>query len=171
MGNQFELKPGIGIGDLTFGASREHVRRLLGTPSTEETFDSCERGDIRWFYPSLELNVYFGREYSLRMCTLETAHTNARLWKVPIIGLKVVELLQLFEEHNSAAPEIAEASGGEMLYHFDDSGCDVYVEEGVVKSIQMGVLFNDAGDDVLWPDNACDPLHPTRRNGHDRGGQ
>jgi hypothetical protein len=152
MRSQFALKPGIGIGDVKFGASRDEVRRLLGEPKEEETFDSCEKGDIRWYYPSLQLNIYFGIDDALRVDSFETTHGDMRIWGSEIIGIGVTELLQLFKQHHGELPEIIDGSYGELLYSFHDCGCNVYVEEEVVASIQLGVLFDEAGDNVRWPD-------------------
>jgi hypothetical protein len=150
--DRLELKPGIGIGSLVFGASRKDVERLLGKPSSEEVFESCEKGDIRWFYSPLQLNIYFFIDYSHRMCTLETTHIESQLWGTPIIGLPESKLLCLFTTHNCRIPEVDLEGNEEKLYRFDELECNVYVENGVVTSIQMGVLFDNSGNLVKWPE-------------------
>ena len=134
------------MGDLTFGASKDDVKRLLGAPAEEETFDN---GDVRWWYSALQTNVYFGYDNSLRLDLLETTNHEARLLGVVAIGLEARELVGLFQKNDFGPPEIVEEGAGEVLYRYP--GCNIYVEASVVTSIQLTVLFDEIGDNVEWP--------------------
>ena len=146
MRRQFELSPGAGGNGLLLGASKDDVRRSFGAPDEEEY---VENEYVRWWYGYLEMNVYFECEYRLRMSLVETSSVAAILWDAIVIGLAVEDLLELFQKKGYASPEITDQGTGEVLYSYP--GCDVYTQAETVTSIQITILFDEAGDNELWP--------------------
>jgi hypothetical protein len=145
------IRPGVGVGDLRFGATRDEVRKIAGDP--EEVLPSDEdAGSELWVYESDAIALSFAVEENLRFVSCETFSAKATFNGESLVGLD--------RDAAEAALERAGADEGAFLADDDEEGSgeiavprlalSLWFEGGAVESVGWGVLFDD-DDKVLWP--------------------
>jgi hypothetical protein len=71
-----ELKPGIGIGNIKFGMTRNQVKDVLGEPDLAYNNDDDDEGDIVFDYKKRRLSLTFYKNYSYRFGYLRTINND-----------------------------------------------------------------------------------------------
>ena len=151
MADLLTIKPGVGIGDLRFGATRDEARTIAGEP--DEIVPSEEdSGSELWVYEAAALAVSFAIEENLRFVSCETYSAKATYNGETFIGLD--------RETAEAALERAGADEGMFEGNEEDEGdgqlivprlgLSLWFAEHAVESIGWRVLFDD-DDTILWP--------------------
>ena len=145
------IRPGVGVGDLRFGATRDEVRTIAGDP-TELLPREEESGGELWVYESAAVALSFAAEENLRFVSCETFSAKAAFNGEALIGL----------DRDAAEAALERAGADEGVFLADDNdessgqiavprlGLSVWFEGGAVESVGWGVLFDD-DDNVLWP--------------------
>jgi hypothetical protein len=144
------IRPGIGLGELRFGATRDEIRALAGEP-TDVMPSEAEAGSEVWIYESAAAALHFAGDASFRFVSCETFSVRAALNGETFVGDD--------REDAEAALERAGVTGVEWLSDPEEGagqlvapaqGLALYFADGVVESIGWGVLFDD-DENVLWP--------------------
>jgi hypothetical protein len=144
------IRPGAGVGDLRFGATRDEVRAAAGEPAEILPSDE-ESGSELWVYESAALAVGFAAEENFRFVSCETYSAKATFKGETLVGLD--------RDAAEAALERAGADEGAFLAEDEDGsgqiavprlGLSLWFAEHAVESVGWGVLFDD-DDNVLWP--------------------
>lgn len=154
--NLKDIKPGIGLGDLKFGMSREEVEALLGKPDEKElSYDPEEDSSEAWHYDSLDLSMSFTQDQYWDLVAISVS-SDAYLYQgKSLIGLKGVELLSLLEGWGIDDIEAEDQSAGKKMRHevwtSDEIGIDFWLENDVVSEIQWGPFWSDE-DTIEWPE-------------------
>ncbi len=140
------IRPGIGLGDLKFGASCEEVRAYLGEPVVDEG----EPVDwLNWDYPDIGVSVSFGREYAFRLISISTTNEDSSLFGHRLIGLRSEDALRAVEgEALGAWLRVEDALGWEA--EFDDASLEFRFDDDRLWLISWRVLI-DENDIVHWP--------------------
>jgi hypothetical protein len=145
------IRPGVGVGDVRFGATRDEVRAIAGEPA--EIMPSEEAtGSELWIYEEAAIALGFASEENLRFVSCETYSAKATFNGEALVGLD--------RESAEAALERAGADEGAFLAEDDEEGSgqiavprlgiSLWLAENAVESVGWGVLFDD-DDNVLWP--------------------
>lgn len=151
MTDLFTIRPGVGVGELRFGATRDEVRALAGEP--QEIVPSEEdAGSELWVYDDAAIALGFAIEENHRFVSCESYSMKATFNGEALVGLD--------REAAEAALERAGADEGIFMAEDDEEGSgqiavprlglSLWFGENVVESVGWGVLFDD-DDNVLWP--------------------
>ena len=76
-----EIKPGVGLGFLKFGMSRDQVKELLGEPALIDKYshsDAANDGTESWEYDELFLSISFdeAENWKLMMFSVSSGFPN-----------------------------------------------------------------------------------------------
>lgn len=154
---KFEQKvlPGVGLGQLILGSSKDEVTELLGKPSHEEVLDYGDGVPIHmWEFEDEELSVTFAQDDGFRLGSITTGHDATTLFDLPIIAISEADLLKT-KFGSMAAPELEE-DGDEAgkYYGWDDENLSCWVADGFVISISIMPLYDPSGEIPVWPNPA-----------------
>lgn len=147
----WEVHPGLGLGQLRFGASREEVKSQLGEP--EQVVEDTMGGDrvIAWHYWSQGISAHFAEPDGYRLGTLQIDNAQLTLQGERYIGTDKEEMLAIIEVQDWGTVEVDDDPGWTTIIAWE-LGVTFIVpeEEGVVSSMQLSPLL-DEDDNVLWP--------------------
>ncbi len=125
------IRPNIGLGDLYFGATREHVRDYLGEPGSIEAPDRFS-AILWWGYVDHQIIVGFEQNGGVRLTHLKADGASATLHGHKFIGLS-----------SDVALELAEQCGLGGHFRVEDGlGWDAVFDQANLK-----LRFDD---DTLW---------------------
>lgn len=145
------IRIGQGIGDLSFGLTRDEARQLLG-PEYRIIEGSDDPETEIWLYEPLGLALGFAAEHGGRLGSIETTRPEAILEGERIIGLTIMEaaikLRALFDFPIEAV--FGEDEEVPEQLRLPDLEISFWNEGVVVESISLGVMEGDGGD-PLWP--------------------
>lgn len=139
--------PGIGIDELRFGMTRDVVRAIVGDPEERTVVDPGGGQQMEaWYYWSRGLSLHFDAEDDDRLGCIELDAEYAELNGRCLEGLT-------FEGLRSIFPELGlEWCGDEFEpVTVDHWSLNFWIEDGVLYSVQWGVLFADE-ETVIWPE-------------------
>lgn len=130
------IKPGYGLGDLSFGSTREECSLYLGEPDDKiiEQFEGEEY--ILWYYHEKAISLSFEASEDYRLGTIIVENDDARLNGEKLIGKSVAEVTTLLKEWG--------------YYYLDEPGDEesIIIE---VHAIECNFIFtNNVLDGIQW---------------------
>jgi hypothetical protein len=143
------IRPGVGVGDLRFGSTRDEIRALAGDPSEVLGSDADEGSEV-WVYEHAALALSFAADQDLRFVSCETFSARATLGDEAFVGLDraaaeaALQGLEL-EFEWMGGPE--EGSGRLAV---PGAGLNLWFDDAVVESIGWSVAVDDQ-DHLIWP--------------------
>jgi hypothetical protein len=151
------IRPGIGLGELLFGSSREVVQSQLGEPERVEEALLTVDPRITWFYWEQGVSVQFDGEDGFRLGTLQTDREDAELYGHRLIGHPEDHVRSVLGQLSlgSAGFEVMRFSDHPSLgwLRYDERGLSFWFKNGRLDSVQWNPLIGP--DDVfLWPVSA-----------------
>jgi len=153
-----DIKPGIGLGDIKFGMSREQVKAIMGEPDETEQFsysDTDEDITESWHYDEYELSIGFDEDADWRLMTFAVSSDDYKLQGKKLVGKKQSDLMNALKELKIENLETEDASTPEnpnCLYLIsEEKSISFWIENGKVSEIQWGPEFLDE-DTIRWPD-------------------
>jgi len=151
---QWVVRPGLGLGDLRFGALRGEVRLRLGNPEEIKTEAWGYDLHIAWYYWQTGVSVHFCGEDDFRLGTIDLERPDAELLGHRLISLPEPEVREVLERMNlgPAQNEVMEFSDypTKRRLIYEDQGLNFWFKHDRLESIQWGCLFG-ANDEILWP--------------------
>ena len=142
------LKPGIGIGALRFGASREAVEAALGRPTAIE--DEVIPSWVLWDYPELGYELAFDSEEDNRLVSLRCDDARLLISDQLVTSLGRDALLALGEKLGWGAVEIESGADGDEEIDYPDTGLMFSLRRRVVIAVSAAALVDD-DDHYAWP--------------------
>lgn len=145
-----EIKPKIGVAEVSLGQTMAEVREVWGDPESIDTFipieETPEDRTIDWFFsPGIELS--FDSEDDFRLASI-TCESNVFTYEhLPIVGISVSELklrfpkAQLDEEFVLAVDE----------YRHSENSLSFYLRDGVVTAVTLFPEYTEDGREIIWP--------------------
>jgi hypothetical protein len=144
------IRPGVGVGDLRFGATRDEVRAAAGEPAEILPSDE-ESGSELWVYEAAAAAIGFAVDQNLRFVSCETYSMKATFNGETLVGL----------DREAAEAALERAGADEGVFEAEDDegigqiavprlGLTLWFAEDAVESVGWGVLFDD-DDNALWP--------------------
>jgi hypothetical protein len=158
MKNEFkEIIPGVGLGAIKFGYSREQIKKLLGEPDDIESYsytDSEEDMTESWHYDELELSLSFDEAEDWKLVTISVSSEFYLYKGFSPVGMSKQNFLSEIKKQNLSDLEYedfaTEESENQELYFTELQGINFWLDDAVVTEVQWGPLFLD-DTTVNWP--------------------
>jgi hypothetical protein len=152
-GIDWVIRPGIGLGDLLFGSSREDVWLQLGEPENVEE-DLLNTGLISWYYWNLGVNAYFSEDADFRLDSLLVERADAELFGRRLIGKPEKEARAVIGSFDLGRGEedVLEFSDHPALWtlSFPDRGLQFLFTQGCLEWMQCSCVIGP-DDEFCWP--------------------
>ncbi len=152
-----DIKPGVGLGALRFGLSREQVQMQLGKPTEKETYSLDEEDGEQteaWHYDELALSLSFDEMHDWKLSSIAVSSDEYTLEGVALIGRSQMDVLQEFEARRWGTPEedeeVGEEDGNNALYFVEDAALSLWFEDGELTEIQWNPRMQN--EEAVWPE-------------------
>jgi len=153
MTDRSTVRPGIGIGDLKFGASIREAEAYFGTTSDHD--ESLVGGDtsIRLIWDD-GLTCWFCSDDDYRLGSIQVEHSAVIMAGHKLIGRHrddvVLTLSPFFGEPRMEDMSVIEVADY-WLADYDAHSLNLWFENGHLASIQWGYLLDETGNIAIWP--------------------
>lgn len=144
-----EIKPGIGINEIKFGMTESQILSLIGKPSKIILDEEDEDKNRVYQYNELKLRLTFYNEYNGKLGYIRVANPKIEINGNPIIGIRIEDVFKSYE--------LKKESWNKEHYftfnsYFNECKWTTLNEEyGVVTDIEFGYLFDESGENPVWP--------------------
>lgn len=154
-----KIIPGVGLGELKFGLTKEQVESLMGAPDEvdfipgfdEEINESLES----WHYNSHEFSVVFDADYDWRVVSIAISDPFFTLNGHNIIGMEKKEVIKLLQQLNipvSNEEDISDEDNPDMqLIESEEAGMMIWFDEGEAIEMQILPEIDEDGETLIWP--------------------
>lgn len=157
---QVEIVPGVGLGKLKFGMSRDEVKTILGEPDHQEITsygdDDSDQSDA-WEYHPLRLDLSFEEAEDWRLTILSVSSEDYMFKGSSLIGLNQEELMEELDVLRVKDLEIEDMSSEDhpeqTLISSDELGMNFWLHKDILEEIQWGPLFEDENT-IRWPERS-----------------
>ncbi len=140
-----DIKPGMGLGNIEFGMSREDLKALLGNPEEIEKYNlSEEEGDNSeaWHYDEFELSASFEEFYDWQLVSIAVSGEDYKLHGKKLIGKDKATVLDILED--LAIGKITEETEEDLdMISIEEMNLNFYFEDEELSEIQFGPIFED----------------------------
>lgn len=152
MNKNLEIKPMVGFGDLTFGATKADVEAYFGPPQETETLDvEDEINEVEvWSYWEQGHSVYFEKMDNDVCTNFETDDEDSVMFGEKVFRLNEQEVLEVMKKQGYEDHEIDEEEPGERILFFPDAHMQFVYEEGKMMLVSWAVAVDD-DDKIIWP--------------------
>jgi hypothetical protein len=154
-----DIRPGKGLGSLSFGNTREQVKAILGEPDEKETYSLTDDEDDQtesWHYDGLSLSLSFDEENDWKLSSIAISSDEYLLEGQSLIGKNKEEVLAQFAANNwgeaEEDEEVSEDAAASCLLHVDKSSMSLWFEANELTELQIGPFFSSNG--IKWPDRS-----------------
>ena len=153
MADNSTVRPGVGIGDLKFGASIAEVEAYFGPTEDRNESKLGDDTTIRLLWGD-DLACWFDSDDNFRLGSIQVEHADAVLAGHKLVGgLRddVVSVLSpIFGDAEFEDMSVIERPDY-WLADFDSHGLNLWFENGRLTSIQWRYLFDETGNNAIWP--------------------
>ena len=141
MNDFLEIKIGLGLSKLAFGASMTDVEQLLGKANKEELLNELEEyPTIVWYYDDLRISLFFDAKVTELFICADIENPEATLWNEKIFSLGEAQIVALFKTHGIYLFETEVQEWGEKRLSFDEANVDFYFANNKLISINYGII-------------------------------
>lgn len=145
MKTKLEIKPGIGLSSLLFGASMEEAEKTFGKPEDAQLIDDIEEFKTTvWHYWETGFTLFFDEQNKKLFNCAEIDNEEALLWGKKVFELKEKQIIDLFQENGITLYESEQHDWGEKRLSFDEANIDFYFEKSRLISINFCKPLLDA---------------------------
>jgi hypothetical protein len=153
--NLTDIKIGHGLGDMTFGDTKEKIKHLFGEPGEIEKFYATGEEDgyltEAWHYDEHEFSLSFDGEDNWRLTTISISSPDSQYNGIQLIGKNMEEVLAIIG-NELGENELDDKSVDQKLISFLRASLNLWFEKGKLSEIQWGVLWSNE-DTPSWPEN------------------
>ncbi len=140
-----EIKIGIGLSRLVFGASMKEAENVFGSANETELIDDIEDCKTTvWYYSENGFTLFFEEENNHFLNCVDVENTESMLWGHRIFELKEKQIIELFKSKGIVKYETEVHDWGEKRLSFDDLNIDFYFNKNQLISINYGKLIQDS---------------------------
>ena len=144
---ELNIIPKEGLGKLYFGMTIDEVATTLGEPTeVEEIADDDDFSTTILNYSELGLSIFFEGLNQASLSCLEVDNRNCSLFGKKIFTLKEQEIVSLMNENGFSDIDLDDEEWGEHRVSFEDGLIDFYFTDGILTTVNWGVLVNDQGE-------------------------
>ncbi|MFY9308108.1 MAG: hypothetical protein WAQ28_03560 [Bacteroidia bacterium] len=138
MKSKLEIKPGVGLSSLLFGASMEEAEKKFGKPEDAQLIDDIEEFQTTvWHYWESGFTLFFDEQNNKLFNCAEIDNEEAQLWGKKVFELKEKQIIDLFRENGITLYESEQHDWGEKRLSFDEANIDFYFEKNRLVSINF----------------------------------
>jgi hypothetical protein len=155
-----DIIPGVGLGTIKFGMTRDEVKNIAGKPDEIENvpgFDEEVNDELEsWHYDEYEFSLVFDAEYEWRLVSIAVSDPYFLFEGKSIIGMPKNEVMDLLNKANIEISNVEDLSDEETpdleLVESDEAGLMVWFENE--EAIEMQILpdVEDDGETLIWPE-------------------
>lgn len=139
-----EIKPGIGLSDLLFGASVIESETVFGKPEEVDLLDEVEDSHSTVLhYWANGFSLFFDEANHRLFCCVEIDNADTILWGQKIFDQKEKQIIELFKAKGITKYESEQHEWGEKRISFDEANIDFYFEKNKLVSINYGKSIVD----------------------------
>ena len=155
-----EIIPGVGLGTLKFGMTRDEVKKLVGKPDEVENLPGCEEevnDELEsWHYDEHEFSLVFDADYDWRLVSIAVSDPYFTFHGKNIIGMDKQETLDLLSNLGIEISNEEDLSDDENpnleLIESEDAGLMVWFADDEVIEIQILPDVEEDGETLIWPE-------------------
>ncbi len=155
--NQVEIIPGVGLGEVKFGMTKDEVKEILGKPDEiiKESYDN-EGKDLydSWEYHKLFADFSFDQDNEWRLSAISIYSDEYTLFDQTLIGLDKEELMDQFTELQLNDIEFEDMSSEESpdhhLFSSEKNQINFWLDLDILIEIQWSPLL-DENESIIWP--------------------
>ena len=155
-----EVLPGIGLGSIKFGMTREEVKAIMGKPAEIENvpgFDDEVNDELEsWHYDEHEFSLVFDADYDWRVVSISISDPYFTFHGKNIIGMSKVDALDFLQSKNIEISNVEDLSDEENpdleLIESDEDGMMIWFAEDEVIELQFLPDVEDDGETLKWPE-------------------
>lgn len=146
--NNWEIKVGKGLEDITFGMSRSDIRKILGDPEDIEQYEYVEGSSEiaeSWHYDDEEISLTFFEENAdWQLETIAVSSANYVFMGVKLIGATKAELVKHLDQKNIGY-EVEEfpEEPGQVLVNLQEENVLIWLDNDEVHEIQWEPIWVD----------------------------
>ncbi|MFK7953205.1 MAG: hypothetical protein AB8B73_10190 [Ekhidna sp.] len=153
------IKPGIGLGDIKLGMSREEIESILGKPEFQEITSFEDEGETfqsdSWEYHGLRMDLTFEEAEKWRLVIISVSSDDYLLLDKKLIGSDMEELMNELSELNINDIEVEDLSTDDnpdfMLVSSEEHAINFWLPDNVVEEIQIAPRINE-DNTIAWPE-------------------
>jgi hypothetical protein len=145
-----KITPGIGVGPLIFGMSRDAVRKKLGPPTFVHDRSSEVDETIQWRYEDIDCSLYFDVDADLRLTTFDADANSIELAGHRPIGMREDEAIKIYSAIWTVGLEEDYEDLGQRVYDVVGTGVWLWFQDGRCSSVQGTVIIGE-DDEYRWP--------------------
>jgi len=154
-----EIIPGVGLGTLKFGMTRDEVKKLVGKPDEVENLPGFEEevnDELEsWHYDEHEFSLVFDADYDWRLVSIAVSDPYFTFHGKNIIGMEKQETLDLLSNLGIEISNEEDLSDDENpnleLIESEDAGLMVWFADDEVIEIQILPDVEEDGETLIWP--------------------
>lgn len=144
--SNFEIKPNIGFGDVTFGSQMSPFIKQFGEPEELESFDDDEEFNTTLLhYWKTGFSVFFVGLTEQTLAGIEIDNPEAVLFGHKIIGKTEKYIISLMEKNGHVEYE-TESELGDKRLSFDFGMMDFFFRNGNLIYMNFGVMVDENGN-------------------------
>jgi len=154
-----EIIPGVGLGTLKFGMTRDEVKKLVGKPDEVENLPGFEEevnDELEsWHYDEHEFSLVFDADYDWRLVSIAVSDPYFTFHGKNIIGMEKQETLDLLDNLGieiSNEEDLSDAENPNLeLIEAEDAGLMIWFADEEVIEIQILPDVEEDGETLIWP--------------------
>jgi hypothetical protein len=155
-----EILPGVGLGSIKFGMTREQVKKITGKPDEIEKvpgFDTEVNDELEsWHYDEMEFSLVFDADYDWRLVSIAISDPFFSFNGHHIVGMSKTEIIDFLNDMKIEISNIEDVSDLEnpdlTLIESDEEGIMIWVAEDEVVEIQILPDVEEDGETLIWPE-------------------
>ena len=143
--SDYEIKPNVGLGNLTFGTEMKPFITSVGEPEELENIDEDEEMNTTVLhYWKSGYSVFFVGLSDQVLAGIETDHPDVNLFGEKIMGRPEDEIVGLMKKHGHVDYEVDKEESDKRL-SFDISMMDFFFRDGNLIYMNFGVFVDENG--------------------------
>lgn len=131
-----DIKPGIGLSTLLFGASMADAEKIFGKTEEIQLINDIEEFQTTvWHYWDNGFTLFFDEQNNQLFNCVEIDNMETQLWKHTIFDFKEKQIIELFKRKGIIQYETEFHEWGEKRLSFDEANIDFYFDKNKLISI------------------------------------
>ncbi len=145
MNISLQIKPGIGLSELLFGASMSDAENTFGKTQEVQIIDDFEEFKTTvWHYWDNGITLFFDEQNNQLFNCVEIDNFEAQLWGQSVFDFKEKQIIELFKSKGILKYETEIHEWGEKRLSFDEAHIDFYFEKNKLISINYCKPIKDS---------------------------
>lgn len=150
MSIQLEIKPGVGLSGLPFGATMSEAEKHFGKAEEVELLDDIDDCQATvWHYWKSGFTLFFDEQNQQHFNCAEIDDQDTLLWGQLIFLLNEQQIIDLFKSKGFTVYETEAHEWGESRLSFDHANIDFYFEKNVLCSVNYGKASHNPSTLIL----------------------